>query len=213
MSATLTPSLDLTLCLVIGPQDTGGRPMRDVVLAAVEGGVTMVQLRWKDASTRAFVEAARVLLAALRPLHIPLIVNDRVDVALAVGADGVHVGQDDMPVSDARRLLGPMRVVGLSVTSLDDARALDSRVVNYAGVGPVFSTPTKPDAAPALGIAGTAEVVRALDVPSIAIGGINAGNSRIVRGTGVAGIAVVSAIAAAPDPGAAAHALAERPTG
>lgn len=205
--------LDLSLYLVVGPDDTRGRPLREVVLAAVAGGVTAVQLRRKDHAARAFVEEARALAAALRPLGVPLIVNDRADVALAAGVDGVHVGQDDLPVADVRRLVGRTMVVGLSVTSVAEARALDPAFVDYAGVGPVFATPSKPDAAAPLGPDGTRAVCDVLaacapDVPAVAIGGIGPANAAAVLGTGVAGVAVISAVCAADDPRAAAATLA-----
>jgi thiamine-phosphate pyrophosphorylase len=205
--------LDLSLYLVAGPGDMRGRPLVAVALAAVDGGVTAVQLRRKDHVARAFVEEARALAAALRPRGVPLIINDRVDVALAVGADGVHVGQDDLPVVDVRRLVGPEMVVGLSVTSVAEACALDPTLVDYVGAGPVFTTPTKPDAGPPLGLAGTRAVCDVLgasapDVPVVAIGGIDVSNVAAVLDAGVAGVAVVSAICAADDPRAAAAAVA-----
>jgi thiamine-phosphate pyrophosphorylase len=205
--------LDLSLCLVVGPDDTRGRPVRDVVLAAVAGGATVVQLRRKDHAARAFVEEARTLVAALRPRGVPLIVNDRVDVALAADADGVHVGQEDLPVADVRRLVGERMLVGLSVTSPTEARVLDAALVDYAGVGPVFATASKPDAAPPLGLDGTRAVcdvlaARARGLPAVAIGGIGLANAAAVLATGVAGVAVISAICAADDPRAAAASLA-----
>lgn len=203
-------ALDLSLYLVIGPHDTGGRPVREVVSAALSGGVTLVQLRRKDGTTRAFVEEARTLVALLRPRGVPLIVNDRVDVALAADADGVHVGQDDMSPADVRRLMGPERIVGLSVTTLAEARAVDDALVDYAGVGPVLATSTKPDGARPLGLAGTAEICRALTVPTVAIGGIDVDNVSRVRATGVDGVAVVSAICSAARPGEAAARLTPR---
>ena len=205
--------LDLSLYLVVGPDDTRSRPLHDVVLAGVAGGVTAVQLRRKDHAARAFVEEARALVVALRPRGVPLIVNDRVDVALAADADGVHVGQEDLPVADVRRLVGERMVVGLSITTLAEARALDPANVDYAGVGPVFATASKPDAAPPLGLDGTRAVCEALaagahGLPAVAIGGIGPANAAAVRDTGVAGVAVISAICAADDPAAAAAALA-----
>jgi len=178
------------------------------VFAAVEGGVTAVQLRCKDYPARAFVEEARALIAELRPLGIPLIVNDRVDVALAAGADGVHVGQDDLAAADVRRMVGDDLLVGLSVTNLAEAFALDPAIVDYAGVGPVFATPTKPDAAPPLGIAGTHAVCNVLTVPAVAIGGIGPTNAAEVLTTGVAGVAVISAICGADSPRTSAAQLA-----
>jgi thiamine-phosphate pyrophosphorylase len=199
--------IDLSLYLVIGHDDTMGRSIADVVMHAVRGGVTAVQFRDKAGATRRLVEQARALAQILRPLGIPLIVNDRVDVALAAGADGVHVGQEDMPAADARKLVGPDAILGLSVTTLSEAKLVDPMVVDYVGVGPVFATPTKLDAAPPLGLVGTTAVCRVLSLPSVAIGGINHGNAADVRDTGAHGIAVVSAICRAGDPADAARRL------
>ena len=201
------PLPDLSLYLVAGPGDTRGRPLLDVVLEAVRGGVTAVQLRWKDAAGRAFVEQARALADALRPLGIPLIVNDRVDVALASGADGVHVGQDDIAPSDVRRTAGERLLIGLSVTCIEEARTVDPRIVDYVGLGPAFTTPSKADAARPLGLEGMRAACGVLAVPSVAIGGITAANATSVVATGVAGIAVVSAICGADDPRRAATEL------
>ena len=201
-------TIDLALYLVVGADVTARRPVVDVVRAAVEGGVTAVQLREKLAATRAFVDEARALAALLRPLGVALIINDRVDVAMAAGSDGVHVGQDDMQVTDVRRLLGEDCIVGLSVTTLAEAQRVDAALVDYIGVGPTFATPTKPDAAAPLGLAGTAEICRVATIPAVAIGGIDASNASAVLATGVRGIAVVSAICAAEDPRAAARLLA-----
>jgi thiamine-phosphate pyrophosphorylase len=182
------------------------RPLEEIVLAAVRGGVTVVQLREKDCDTREFVALARRLKAAL-PAEVPLIINDRVDVALAADADGVHLGQSDMDFDDARRLMGPDRLVGLSVETMEQALAAERLDADYLGVSPVFPTPTKTDAGNAWGIEG----LRALRVRSrhvlVAIGGINAASARAVFDAGADGIAVVSAICAAPDPEAATREL------
>ena len=201
---------DLSLYLIIGPGDTSGRAIVDVVLAAVRGGVTVVQLRRKDDAAGAFVDEARALVQVLRPLGIPLIVNDRVDVALAADADGVHVGQRDMTVADVRRIGGEGILVGLSVTNMDEAGAVPAYGVDYVGVGPVFATASKPDAAAPLGVDGTRAVCAALSVPCVAIGGVGTGNIDDVLSTGVAGVAVISAICAAASPRAAAVELSER---
>ncbi len=202
------PPIDLGLYLVVGPDVTGGRPVRDVVLAAVAGGVTAVQLRQKEGRTRDFVDRARALLPDLRARGVPLIVNDRVDVAMAVGADGVHVGQEDMEPADVRRVVGDGMLVGLSITTVDEARAADPALVDYAGVGPVFATPSKADAAPAMGLDGTREACRLLRMPAVAIGGINARNAADVLATGAVGVSVISAICGAADPRVAAAELA-----
>jgi thiamine-phosphate pyrophosphorylase len=204
------PVCDLSLYLVVGPGDAPRHRLVDLVVDAVAGGVTMVQLRRKDSAGREFVEQARALVRVLRPLHVPLIVNDRIDVALAAGADGVHVGQGDMLPADAGRLMGDGALIGLSITSLDEARAFDDGIVDYVGVGPVFATSTKPDAAAPLGIDGTRDICEAVrGVPSVAIGGISCTNAAEVLATGVHGLAVVSAICGAPRPRVAAAELAE----
>ena len=197
---------DWTLYLVTDRRLAGGRPLPGLVAAAVRGGVTAVQLREKECATREFIGLARALKALLEPLGVPLIVNDRVDIALAAGADGVHLGQSDMDCRDARRVLGPSAVIGLSVENLDQAAAAPPEA-DYLGVSPVFSTPTKTDTAPEWGISGLVALRRATRRPLVAIGGIDCGNAAQVIGGGADGIAVVSAICAAPDPELAARAL------
>ena len=184
-----------------------GRSLVQTVKEAVEGGVTMVQLREKDIDTRTFIEEALELKALLGPLGVPLIINDRVDVALASDADGVHIGQSDMPYAIARRLLGPDRIIGLSVENMDQVAQADALDVDYIGVSPVFATPTKTDTARPFGLEGLREAVNLSHHPTVAIGGMNALTAADVMATGTDGIAVVSAIIAAPDPRAAAEEL------
>jgi thiamine-phosphate pyrophosphorylase len=198
--------VDLSLYLVTDHRLPFDR-QREVVLAAVAGGVTLVQLRDPHIGGREFLARAVALIADLDPSGVPLIVNDRVDVAHAAGAAGVHVGQSDLPPDAARVILGPDAVVGLSITDPGQLAAVDPRVVDYLGVGPVFATGTKPDAAAALGLDGTCAIVEATGLPSVAIGGIDLSNAAAVMATGVAGLSVVSAISAAEDPRAAAEAL------
>lgn len=204
MSRTLP---DLSLYLVFGAGDTGPRPFEETVLAAVDGGVTLVQLREKDAGTRVMMEHALRLKALLEPRGVPLIVNDRIDVALAAGAAGVHLGHDDMPAALARRLVGPDMLIGLSVSDEVEADVADPEVVDYVGIGPVFATGTKSDAGAAIGPERAATLRRRIGLPSVAIGGIQAENAGQLRGTGIDGLAVVSAICSAPDPRAAARDL------
>jgi thiamine-phosphate pyrophosphorylase len=180
--------------------------IRETVLAAVAGGVTLVQLRNPDLGGRALLEQALVLGSDLDPLGVPLIVNDRVDVAHASGAAGVHVGQSDLPAAAARAILGPTAIVGLSITEPGQLSA-DLSAVDYLGVGPVFATGTKPDAAPALGLDGTRAIAAATTLPTVAIGGIDIGNAAAVAATGVNGLCVVSAISSAAAPREAAAAL------
>jgi thiamine-phosphate pyrophosphorylase len=198
---------DLSLYLVTDPEMTARRGLLETVAAAIAGGVTIVQLRQKDGPARLMAEAGRSLQALLAPHGIPLIVNDRVDVAQAIGADGIHVGQDDLPPAAARAMLGPDAIIGLSVTREEELGTFDSAVTDYVGLSPIFPTGTKSDAGPALGEAGFAALRRRLSCPVVAIGGITAANAARAIAAGADGIAVVSAICAAADPRAAARAL------
>ncbi|WP_300160357.1 thiamine phosphate synthase [Solidesulfovibrio sp.] len=203
------PAFDCGVCLVTDRPALGGRELVEVVAAAVAGGVGMVQLREKTAGTREFVELARAVLAVVRPRGVPLLINDRLDVALAAGADGVHVGQDDMHPADVRTLLGPGAIVGLSVTGEAETRAAAGLPVDYLGAGPVFATATKKDAGAPQGIEGLRRMVALAEVPVVAIGAVTAENAASVLETGVAGLAVVSAICSAADPRAAARELSD----
>jgi thiamine-phosphate pyrophosphorylase len=184
-----------------------GRPLEAVVAPAVRGGVRCVQLREKDLPTRAFLELACRLKALLAPQGVPLIINDRLDVALASGADGVHVGQEDMPVPELRRFLGPRAIVGLSVETWEDVERAEDLEVDYLGVSPVFATPTKTDTKEPWGLEGLARIRAFSRHPLVAIGGIHPGNAGAVVRAGAEGLAVVSALCSAPDPEAAARDL------
>ena len=189
----------LKLYLVTDRDLSLGRSLEDVVSEAVKGGVTIVQLREKDASTGEFVALARRLMSILKPLGIPLIINDRVDVALAVDADGVHIGQSDMAYADARRLLGPDKIIGMSVESLEDLEAANALDVDYVGISPVYGTPTKTDTAEPFGLEGLRRAVEMSVHPTVAIGGMNARTIGEVMEAGADGVAVVSAICSAED--------------
>lgn len=195
------------LYLVTDRELAGDRPVAEVVAAAVRGGVTMVQLREKTLETRPFLEEARRLRALLAPHGVPLVINDRLDIALAAGADGVHVGQHDMPYADARRLLGPDAVIGLSVESTEDAREAEELDVDYLGLSPVYQTPTKADVTTQLGLEGVRAIRRLSRHRLVGIGGLHAGNAAAVIEAGADGIAVVSAIMGASDPERAAREL------
>lgn len=198
---------DPGLYFVADRDSLDGRSIRETVAAAVRGGATMVQLRMKSPSTREFILEARALVDLLRGTGVPLIINDRADVALAAGADGLHIGQSDMPPADARKLMGEQAIIGLSVenpTQLTEATGLG---LDYMATSPVFPTLTKTDTAPAVGLDGLAAMRRATGLRLVAIGGINASNAARVMAAGADGIAVVSAIGLADDPEAAARSL------
>ena len=199
---------DLSLYLVTDRPLSGGRDMAWIVREAAAGGVTMVQLREKECSTAEFIQLARELKAALAPLGIPLIINDRVDVALAVDADGVHIGQSDMPYATARKLLGSDKIIGLSVETMDEVVAANALDVDYIGISSVYATPTKTDTLTPFGLDGVDEVMRCSRHRCVAIGGMNRDTVGEVIAHGVEGVAVVSAIVAAPSPREAAAELA-----
>jgi thiamine-phosphate pyrophosphorylase len=195
------------LYLVTDRDLCGGKSLEDVVLQSVKGGVSCVQLREKDISTRLFVSEAQRIKKLLEPFQIPLIINDRIDVALACGADGVHIGQDDMPYAIVRKLMGQKAIIGLSVETWEDVEASRKLDVNYIGVSPVFATPTKTDTKGAWGLDGLAKIKRFSLHPVVAIGGLNESNIRETVLAGADCVAVVSAICAASDPEAAARKL------
>jgi thiamine-phosphate pyrophosphorylase len=204
--ARLNPDI-LRLYLVTDQALTRGRTLADVVAAAVQGGVTCVQLREKQLGTREFLAQALILKALLAPQGIPLVINDRIDIALACGADGVHLGQNDLPADEARKLLPANVFIGWSVESMDDVRQSAALPVDYLGVSPIFSTPTKTDTKDPWGLEGLTVVRQATGLPLVAIGGIHTGNARDVLRAGANGLAVVSALCAADHPQAVAAEL------
>ena len=203
----MKPGFDLRLMLVTDAAMSARQGLVATVLEAVSGGVTIVQLRDKTASHDELLATALALKAALAPTGVPLIVNDRPHVTNAAGLAGVHIGQDDGDPRAARALLGSDALIGLSVTSAEEIATVDPAVVDYVGLGPVFATPSKADAAPPLGLDGARTIGARLPLPWVAIGGIGVANAAAVMRRGAAGIAVVSAINAADDPRRAAAAL------
>ncbi|WED24745.1 thiamine phosphate synthase [Vibrio sp. JC009] len=171
-----------------------------VVEQAVAGGVTIVQVREKHSDIRVFINKAKAIKQVLQGTNVPLVINDRVDVALAVDADGVHLGQSDMPAELARQLLGEDKIIGLSVESQKQLEEAKSLPVDYLGLSAIFATPTKTDIKKEWGIDGLKAAVKQSTLPVVAIGGINASNIQAVAGTGVEGIALVSAICHAQFP-------------
>jgi thiamine-phosphate pyrophosphorylase len=183
----------------------GRKPLEEVVIQAVKGGAAYVQLREKDVSTRFFVEEAQGIKKLLEQYRVPLIINDRVDIALACGAEGVHIGQEDMPYEIVRKLMGQKAIIGLSVETWEDVKVSQKMDVNYIGVSPVFSTPTKTDTKGGWGLEGLAKIKAFSRHPLVAIGGINESNVHEVVKAGADCIAVVSAICASSYPEAAAR--------
>lgn len=202
-------TFDLSLYLVTDRDLTRDRNIEWIVEEAVKGGATIVQLREKHCSTGDFIALGRYLMSVLEPFDIPLIINDRIDVALAIDAPGVHIGQSDMPYADARRLLGPDKIIGLSVETLDEIHLANTLDVDYIGVSPVYATPTKTDTAKPFGLEGLKAAVNLSVHPTVAIGGMNKQTIPDVMQTGVNGAAVVSAIVSADSPYLAARELAE----
>lgn len=183
-----------------------GVTLAQAVEAALDGGVTCLQLREKEASAGEILALARTLLPLCRARRVPLLINDRVDIALAAGADGVHLGQDDLPLPDARALLGPDRILGATAHTVEEALRAQAEGADYLGVGAMFPTGTKTDTVPTS--ADTLEAIcAAVSIPVVAIGGVNARNLPTLAGTGIAGAAVVSAIFSQRDLTAAARTL------
>jgi thiamine-phosphate pyrophosphorylase len=200
-------NIDYSLYLVTDRGLARNRNTLDIVRAAVQGGAGCVQLREKRCSTREYIDEARAIKAFLKREGVVFIINDRVDVAQAVGADGVHLGQNDMPLNMARAILGDSMIIGISAESAADAVAAERQGADYLGVSPIFATATKADTAPPLGLAGLREIRKAVSIPLVGIGGLNKHNAADVIRHGADGVAVVSAIVAADDPKAAAQEL------
>jgi thiamine-phosphate pyrophosphorylase len=202
-----TGNIDYSLYLVTDRGLARGRATLEIVSAAVRGGASVVQLREKECSTRDFIEQALAIKEFLKDRAVPLIINDRVDVAQAVKADGVHLGQTDMPLELAKKILGDSMVIGISAESLQDAIEAEKGGADYLGVSPIYATPTKTDTAPPLELKGLREIRKAVKLPLVGIGGLTRENSADVIRNGADGVAVVSAIVAADDPEAAAKVL------
>jgi thiamine-phosphate pyrophosphorylase len=208
--------VDLRLNAIVDPERANGRDLAELARLCAEGGATLIQLRDKISDTRAMVEEARAIKKALAPLAVPFVVNDRVDVALAAAADGVHLGQNDMAVADARRLLGPGPIIGLSVKNVGEADTAPIELIDYVGSGGVYVTMSKQQKNPPIGPEGLARIIAVLrrrarqlnkELPVCGIAGIDANNAGAVIAAGAEGVAVISALSLDPDPAAAARAL------
>ena len=198
---------EFDLCVITRQSDDPKRTHGDVARAALEGGATLIQLRDKTLPARALWQVALELRRLTRDRGAAFVVNDRLDIALAAEADGVHLGATDVPISVARRLLGPKAVIGASAANAEEARAAEAEGASYLGVGPVFTTSSKPDAGAAIGTAPLREISDAVSLPVLAIGGINCENVAAALTAGADGVAVISAVADADDMVAAARAL------
>jgi thiamine-phosphate pyrophosphorylase len=204
--------VDLRLNAIVDPERAGGHDLVDLARLVAEGGATLVQLRDKRRKTRDVIAEARAIKMALAPFKVPFVINDRVDVALAARADGVHLGQDDMSAEDARALLGPNAIIGLSIKTVDEAATAPVEFVDYAGVGGVYATLSKEQKRAPIGTEGFARVAnalrsRALNLPVAGIAGIDASNAAAVIAAGADGVAVISALSVVPDPARAAREL------
>lgn len=203
---------DLRLYALLDPERSSGRDLAGLAREIAQGGATLVQLRDKHGSTRRMIETARAIKAALGPFGVPLLINDRVDVALAAKADGVHVGWDDMSVADARALLGKDAIIGLSIKTMEQVNAAPVDLLDYVCIGGVFPTSSKDNPDPPVGVAGFARLAGAMrarvpNLPVGAIAGIDAGNAASVISAGSDGVAIISALTLAPDPKEAAQRL------
>ena len=207
-------STDLRLYALVDPERAGGRDLAELADLVARGGATLVQLRDKHGSTRAMIETARAIKRSLAPLGVPLLINDRVDVALAMDADGVHLGQDDMAVEDARLLLGTNAIIGLSIKTRDQAARAPVEHLDYVCIGGVFATSSKDNPDPPIGLPGLQSIFSVMrgrdpDLPIGAIAGIDATNAGAAVAAGADGVAVISALSLAGDPQAAARGLRE----
>ena len=192
-------SIDWKLCLVADAEAAKGRYLLNLIEKAVDSGVTLVQLRAKELQTREFLQLARQTAELLKGKSIPLLINDRIDIALACGAEGVHLGQEDIPLAYARKILGKKKRIGISVNTVNEAEEAEKGGADYLGVGPVYYTPSKRDLKAILGPSGLKVIRERVKIPILAIGGINAENATDVMSCGVDGIAVISALMGAED--------------
>ena len=189
---------DLLLYAVTDRHWLNGRSLYDVVKASLDGGVTFVQLREKELDDESFLKEAKELQALCSEYHVPFVINDNVDIAMKINADGVHVGQSDMEAGDVRSKLGPDKIIGVSAATVEQAVIAEKRGADYLGVGAVFPTGSKDDAAD-VSHATLKEICKAVSIPVIAIGGISPKNIHELSGSGICGVAVISAIYSAQD--------------
>jgi thiamine-phosphate pyrophosphorylase len=199
--------VDYSLYLVTDRALSLGRSNLEVIQAAVRGGVTLVQLREKEATTKEFYQEGLKIRAYLKARDIPLIINDRIDMALALDAEGVHLGQEDMPIDAARKILGPQKIIGASVFTPEEAKIAEALGADYLGLSPIFVTETKPELIQHLGIKGIPLLKEAVKIPVVGIGSMSESNAYEAVKAGLDGVAVVSAICSRENPRAAAEAI------
>jgi len=200
-------SIDYSLYLILDPELAPPRPLAELAREAIEGGVSVLQLRYKGGKSREFLKLAKRIKEISAECGIPLIINDRLDIALAAGADGVHLGQEDLPPQEARRILGSQVILGVSAASLEEAQEAEGAGASYIGLGSIFPTSSKPDAGRPIGTEIISEVSRSVRIPVVAIGGIQIDNAEEVIRKGASGVAVISAILQARDTKKAAQQL------
>jgi thiamine-phosphate pyrophosphorylase len=186
--------IDYSLYLVTDRRFIGDKPLKQAVEEAIIGGVTLVQIREKTATTREFYKIALEVRSVTSKYKVPLIINDRLDIAQAINADGVHLGQSDMPLYEARKILGKDKIIGISVGNVEEAISAQKGGADYLGIGTIFNTGTKEDIDMPIGIDGLQKIYSSINIPAVAIGGINQNNFKDVLSTGVDGISVISAI-------------------
>jgi len=200
-------SFDLSLYLITNQKLAGSSSLSDIVRDAIAGGATIVQYREKDAPTRHMIEQAREIHAITKVAGVPLIIDDRIDVMLAVDAEGVHVGQSDMPAKLARQLIGPDKILGLTAKTVEQAIQAEKDGADYLGCGDIFGTTSKADAGIPIGLDGFRDRLQSVSIPVVGIGGVTVNNAASVIKLGANGVAVISAIVSQPDPKLAAQQL------
>lgn len=203
----MKPRIDWSVYVITDQRTVGDCSLLDVIAAALKGGATVVQLREKHLTTYDMVTFGQTLHDLTQSMNVPLIVNDRVDVALAINAEGVHVGPRDMPAKIARQMIGPDRILGVSVATIAEAQQALQDGADYVGVGDLYGTPSKPDAGSPIGLERLTEIAQSIDIPIVGIGGVTVRNAAAVIDAGATGVAVISAVLGAPDPSNAARQL------
>ena len=201
-------NIDYSVYLVTDHRDKTDAEFLKVIEEAINGGTTIVQLREKTASTKDFYQLALKVKEITSRHDVPLLINDRIDIAIAVDSDGVHIGQDDMPAEIARKIIGEDKILGVSASTVAEAKKAEEDGADYIGSGAVFPTSTKDDA-DSVSIEDLKEIVSSIDIPVVAIGGITLENASLLNDTGIAGFSVVSAIMSADNPKEASQKLKE----